>query len=130
LLRDTDGDGFAEVRTPYITGLSSPFGMALVSSTLYVANADALVAYPYDPAATSHHRAPRTIVALPAQRNHHWTKSLTADANGCFNVGVGSNSNIAEHGIGRGRGPAAVWQIDPATGATACSRQACAIRSA
>ena len=53
LLRDADGDGVAEIRTPYLTGLTSPFGMALVGNTLYVANADALVAFPYDPAATS-----------------------------------------------------------------------------
>ena len=43
LLRDRDGDGVAETRTSFLTGLNSPFGMALVRNTLYVANADALV---------------------------------------------------------------------------------------
>src|SRR3546814_9434412 len=42
LLRDANGDGMAEVKTPFITDLYSPFGMALVGSTLYVANADAV----------------------------------------------------------------------------------------
>src|SRR3546814_15068114 len=46
LLRDANGDGMAEVKTPFITDLYSPSGMALVGSTLYVANADAVVAFP------------------------------------------------------------------------------------
>ena len=33
LLRDADGDGRAEVKTAYITGLNSPYGMALVGDT-------------------------------------------------------------------------------------------------
>jgi len=118
LLRDADGDGVAELRTPYLTGLTSPFGMALVGDTLYVANADALLAFPYDPRATSISAPPRTVTALPAQRNHHWTKSLVASPDGRrLYVGVGSNSNVAEHGMDEEEGRAAVWEIDPASGA-------------
>jgi glucose/arabinose dehydrogenase len=117
LLRDADGDGVAELSTPYITGLNSPFGMALVGDRLYVANADALVAFPYDPAATSITAPPRVVTALPAQRNHHWTKSLAAGPDGRLYVGVGSNSNIAEYGMGEESERAAIWSIDPATGA-------------
>jgi len=116
LLRDADGDGVAEIRTPYITGLSSPFGMALVGSTLFVANADSLVAFPYDPAATAITAGPRLITALPAQRNHHWTKSLAAGPDGRLYVGVGSNSNVAEYGMGEEEERAAIWAIDPANG--------------
>jgi glucose/arabinose dehydrogenase len=117
LLRDADRDGIAEIRTPYLTGLTSPFGMALVGDTLYVANADALVAFPYDPAATSIAASPRVIARLPAQRNHHWTKSLAASPDGSrLYVGVGSNSNVAEHGLDEEEERAAVWEIDPATG--------------
>lgn len=116
LLRDADGDGAAEVRLPYIAGLNSPFGMALVGSTLYVANADALVAFPYDPAAAAITAAPRIVAPLPAGRNHHWTKSLAAGPDGKLYVGVGSNSNVAEHGMAEEEGRAAVWEIDPASG--------------
>jgi glucose/arabinose dehydrogenase len=117
LLRDADGDGVAEVRVPYITGLTSPFGIALVGDTLYVADADALLAFPYDPGATSIGAAPRTVTALPAQRNHHWTKSLAASPDGSrLYVGVGSNSNIAEYGMDEEAERAAVWEINPATG--------------
>ena len=39
LLRDANGDGVAETRTTFLEGLFSPFGMALVGSDLFVANA-------------------------------------------------------------------------------------------
>lgn len=117
LLRDADGDGVAETRSPLLTDLTSPFGMALVGDTLYVANADSLVAFPYTIGQTHIDAAPRRVIALPARRNHHWTKSLVASPDGSrLYVGVGSNSNVAEHGMVEEEGRAAVWEIDPATG--------------
>ena len=117
LLRDADGDGVAELRTPFLTGLTSPFGMALVGDTLYVANADALVAFPYRAGDTRIDAPPQRIAALPAGRNHHWTKSLAVGPDGRrLYVGVGSNSNVAEHGMAEEEGRAAIWEIDPATG--------------
>jgi glucose/arabinose dehydrogenase len=119
LLRDADGDGSAELKTPFLTGLNSPFGMALVGSTLYVANADALVAYPYQAGAARITAAPRRVAPLPAGRNHHWTKSLVASRDGTkLYVGVGSNSNVAEHGLAEERNRAAILEIDARTGAT------------
>jgi glucose/arabinose dehydrogenase len=47
LLRDADGDGAAELRTAFIEGLNSPFGMVLVGQDFYVANTDAVVRFPY-----------------------------------------------------------------------------------
>jgi glucose/arabinose dehydrogenase len=117
LLRDADGDGVAETRTTYLSGLTSPFGMALVGNTLYVADADALLAFPYDPGATGIAAPPRMITRLPAGRNHHWTKSLAASPDGSrLYVGVGSNSNIVEHGLAEEEERAAIWEVDPATG--------------
>ncbi|MGZ8369524.1 MAG: DUF7133 domain-containing protein [Caulobacteraceae bacterium] len=43
LLRDQDGDGVAETRTVFLSGLNSPFGMALVGNQFYVADSDALL---------------------------------------------------------------------------------------
>ncbi len=118
LLRDADGDGVAETKTAFLEDLMSPFGMVLVGDTLYVANADAVVAFPYQPGQTRIDAAPRTVVALPAQRNHHWTKSLVASADGSrLYVGVGSNSNIGDKGLAEEEGRAAIWEIEPATGA-------------
>jgi glucose/arabinose dehydrogenase len=119
LLRDANGDGVAEVRTPFLTGLHSPFGMALVGETLFVANADAVVAFPYRAGETRISAPPRLVARLPAGRNHHWTKSLVASADGRrLYVGVGSNSNIAEHGMAEEANRAAIFEIDAATGAT------------
>jgi glucose/arabinose dehydrogenase len=119
LLRDANGDGVAELKTPFITGLRSPFGMALVENTLYVANADSLVAFPYAEGATKIDAPPRTVAPLPAGRNHHWTKSLVASPDGSrLYVGVGSNSNVAEHGMAEEENRAAILEIDPASGAT------------
>lgn len=117
LLRDADGDGVAEVRTAFLENLTSPFGMALIGDTLYVANADAVVAFPYQAGQTRITAAPRTLTPLPAGRNHHWTKSLVASPDGArLYVGVGSNSNIGENGLDEEVGRAAVHEIDVATG--------------
>jgi glucose/arabinose dehydrogenase len=93
--------------------------MALVGDTLYVANADALVAFPYTAGATRIDAAARRVADLPAGRNHHWTKSLVASGDGSrLYVGVGSNSNVAEHGLEEERNRAAILEIDPVNGAT------------
>ncbi|MDF0543218.1 sorbosone dehydrogenase family protein [Sphingobium sp. H39-3-25] len=101
LLRDADGDGKAEVKTAFLTGLNSPYGMALVGDTLYVANTDALMAFPYKEGETKIADKGRKLMNLPAAApNMHWTKSLVASPDGQFlYIGVGSNSNIAEDGL-------------------------------
>ncbi len=40
LLRDADGDGTPEVRTVFLDGLRSPFGMVQVGNDFYVANTE------------------------------------------------------------------------------------------
>ena len=118
LLRDADGDGVAELRTVLLGGLRSPFGMQLVGDTLYVANADALVKFPYRPGDTAITAPAAKVTDLPAGRNHHWTKNVLASPDGRrLFVTVGSNSNVAEHGMAEEEGRAAIWEVDPATGA-------------
>jgi hypothetical protein len=116
LLRDADGDGIAEQRSVFLEGLRSPFGMALIGNDFYVANADALMRFRYEPGATRLDGSGEKVLDLPAGRNHHWTKSLIASPDGSrLYVGVGSNSNVAEFGLAEEEGRAAVWEIDPAT---------------
>jgi glucose/arabinose dehydrogenase len=118
LLRDADGDGVAETKSVYLSGLTSPFGMALIGERLYVANADALVAFPYQTGQTRIDATPVKVAELPAGRNHHWTKSLVASRDGSrLYVGVGSNSNVGENGLNEEVDRAAVLEIDPASGA-------------
>ncbi len=122
LLRDTDGDGEAEFRSVFLEGLHSPFGMALVGDTLFVANANALIKVPYQTGDTTVTSVPSKVTDLPGmgdELNHHWTKSLLASADGeHLYVGVGSNSNIAENGMDAEHMRAAVLEVDIATGAT------------
>ena len=116
LLRDGDGDGVAEVKTVYLKGLTSPFGMALVGSDLYVANADALVRVPYEAGGTENGATPEKIVDLPAGINHHWTKNVVASSDGAkLFITVGSNSNVAENGLEAEKGRAAIWEYTIAT---------------
>ncbi|TWT11381.1 sorbosone dehydrogenase family protein [Reyranella sp. CPCC 100927] len=118
LLRDADGDGVAEVKTPFITGLNSPFGMALVGQDLYVANTDAVVRFPYTVGATRIDAPATKIADLPAgPLNHHWTKALIASPDGAhLYVTVGSNSNVGENGLDNEARRAAILRIDRATG--------------
>jgi glucose/arabinose dehydrogenase len=118
LLRDGDGDGIAETRSVLLAGLNSPFGMTLIGNVLYVANADALVQFPYSEGQTSITASATKVADFPSgPLNHHWTKSLVASADGAkLYVGVGSNSNAAENGIDVEEGRAAIWEIDVRTG--------------
>ncbi len=117
LLRDADGDGKAEVKSAYITGLNSPYGIALVGETLYVANTDAILAFPYVEGETKMSGKPRKIVDLPAKgTNRHWTKSLVAAPNGWLYVGVGADSNIGEKGVNNEFRRAAVLEVRPENG--------------
>ena len=114
LLRDADGDGKAEVKAAYITGLNSPYGMALVGSTLYVANTDALLSFPYVAGETKMSGKPVKIADLPAKgTNRHWTKSLAAAPNGWLYIGVGADSNIGEKGMGNEVRRASILEVRP-----------------
>jgi glucose/arabinose dehydrogenase len=119
LLRDADGDGVAETKSIFLTGLNSPFGMALAKGRLYIANTDAVVSVPYIDRLTQISAKPMRLTDLPAgTRNHHWTKSLIASPDGSkLYATVGSNSNAAENGMEVEEGRAAIWEIDTATGA-------------
>ncbi|HYH41716.1 MAG TPA: sorbosone dehydrogenase family protein [Burkholderiales bacterium] len=119
LLRDADGDGVAEVKQAFLENLSSPFGMVLVGSDFYVANADALVRFPYKEGDTSISAAPTKVVDLPGGPiNHHWTKNAIASRDGSkLYVTVGSNSNVAEKGMDKEEGRAAIWEVDVKSGA-------------
>ncbi len=118
LLRDADGDGVAEMRSPFLQGLFSPFGMVLVGRDLYVANADALVRFPYNGGETQITAAATKVAELPGGPiNHHWTKNVIASRDGSrLYVTVGSNSNIAEKGMENEVNRAAILEVDPATG--------------
>jgi glucose/arabinose dehydrogenase len=118
LLRDTQGSGTADFRSVLLEGLNSPFGMVLIGDTLYVADSDAVLRFPYSRGET-HIEAPRVkVLDLPAGPiNHHWTKNLIASQDGTkIYVTVGSNSNAGERGMAVEAERAAIWEVDLKSG--------------
>jgi glucose/arabinose dehydrogenase len=116
LLRDADGDGVAEERHVLLENLTQPFGMALLGETFYVGNTDGVVAFPYA-AGTTRITAPgRRLTTF--QGGGHWTRSLLASPDGRrLYVGVGSLSNIGEHGMHLEQGRACIVEVDLSSGA-------------
>ncbi len=114
LLRDADGDGKAEIRKTFLTGLNSPFGMALAGDRLYIANTDAIVSVPYKAGDEQITATVEKLVDLPGgPLNHHWTKDLVASPDGSkLYATVGSNSNVAENGMDAEKDRAAVLEVD------------------
>ena len=119
LLRDADGDGIAETRSVLLNGLYSPFGMALIGERLFVANANAVLSFPY--------RSGDTVITAPGTKlldlpggpiNYHWTKNLLASSDGSkLYVSVGSNSNVGERGMMVEEDRAAIWEVLTDSGA-------------
>ena len=101
LLRDANADGTVEQKSIFLQNLNQPFGMVLVNGTLYVANTDGVMAFPYQDGAVSIQAAGKKIVTLPAGGyNNHWTRNIIANKDGSkLYISVGSASNIGEHGM-------------------------------
>lgn len=115
LLRDADGDGVAEIQHTLIENLNRPFGMQVIGETLYVGNTDGVYAYPF--------KVGETRITAPGKKlmdtkpDGHWTRSLLASPDKTkLYVGVGSLSNIAEHGFEAEEGRACIYELDLATG--------------
>lgn len=119
LLRKPAGGSGEWERHTFIDKLHSPFGMQLIGNTLYVADTDAILAFPYKTGETSIDERGVELADLPDTINHHWTKSLLASHDGRkLYVGVGSNSNVGENGLDVEYRRADVLEVDIATGAS------------
>lgn len=116
LLRDTDGNGSAEVKQVILEGLDSPSGMAWKDGTLFVANHNAVLAYPYALGSDKVITAPRKLMDL-APGGGHWMRNLELSPDGeRLYVAVGSVSNIGEQGMKVEEGRAMIWEYDLAKG--------------
>ena len=117
LLRDSDKDGKVDETFVFLENLNSPFGMALIDDTLYVANTDAVYAYPYADGDTKITAEGRKVANLNAKApNNHWTRDLLASKDGKYlYISVGSNSNIGENGMDKEKQRAAILQVELAT---------------
>ncbi len=120
LLRDSDGDGRADVRETLIGGLQQPYGMSLVAGKLYIANANGVFWTPYSLGDTRiAEDAPRNWITRfdPSGYNNHWTRNLLASRDGrTLYIAVGSASDAGEYGMAKEERRAAILAIDLSTG--------------
>jgi len=97
ILRDTRGEGKAEERFTFATGLTRPLGMAFWGDYIYVANTNAVMRFRYKSGQTKAEGAPEKICDLPGQgyRNQHWTRNVVFRPDGAkMYITVGSQSNV------------------------------------
>ncbi len=112
LLRDTNGDGMADRKIALTDDLASPSGIAWADGTLYIANHDALLSFPYALGAETIEGAGTKLMDLPPGGGH-WMRNieLSPDKMKIY-VAVGSVSNIGEKGMAVEEGRAAIWEYD------------------
>jgi glucose/arabinose dehydrogenase len=113
LLRDEDGNGSAETTKVILEeGLDSPSGMSWLDDTLYVANHNAVLAFPYTLGSDAVTGTPRKLMDLPAGGNH-WMRNMEISPDGTsLFVAVGSASNIGERGMEAEEGRAMIWEYN------------------
>jgi len=115
LFRDKDNDGKPEIRQVLLFGLNQPFGMLVLGNSLYVANTDGIMQYPYQTGQTQIKSEGKKILELPAGGyNNHWTRNLISNANRTkIFISIGSGSNIGEHGMENEIRRANILEINP-----------------
>jgi glucose/arabinose dehydrogenase len=115
IFRDTNGDGIADTKSVFLSGLNKPFGMLILGDWFYVANTDGLWRYPYKAGQSKITGMGTNILSLPGGGyNNHWTRNLRANKDGSkIYISVGSGTNDAEKGLANETRRADVLEINP-----------------
>ncbi|BAY31352.1 L-sorbosone dehydrogenase [Nostoc carneum NIES-2107] len=106
LLRDSNGDGVADVRKTFASsqnGLNIPFGMAFGGNSFFLGNTDAVLQFPYSKGQQQLSGTGKKIADLPGGGyNQHWTRNVVVSPDGNkLYVSVGSESNVDEEPLPR-----------------------------
>jgi glucose/arabinose dehydrogenase len=134
ILRDADGDGVAEWRETFATGLNRPFGLAFWKNYLYVGNNDSVVRFAYERGQTKAQGEPERIAELPAsdaaldqdtatrlniplnqtRGYNHWTRNVIFNPDGTkMYVTIGSATNSTPEDPSNGVSRAAIHEYNP-----------------
>jgi glucose/arabinose dehydrogenase len=115
VFRDKDQDGKPELQQVLLAGLNQPLGMLVLGNSLYVANTDGLMQFPYETGQTQIRSEGKKIVELPAGGyNNHWTRNIVANPDKTkIYIAVGSGSNNGEHGMEHEVRRAAILEVNP-----------------
>lgn len=104
LLRDSDGDGRADLSRTFASGFRLPHGLALDDGFFYVADTQAIWRFPYHPG-DDVVRGPETRVTARGafgDLGGHWTRNLAIHPlDGRLFVSIGSEGNLAEEPLPR-----------------------------
>lgn len=106
LLRDTNGDGVADVRKTFAgsqNGLNIPFGMAFANNYFFLGNTDAVLRFPYQKGEEQITGNGQKITDLtPGGYRQHWTRNVVASPDGKkLYISIGSRSNVDEEPLPR-----------------------------
>ena len=107
VLRDTDGDGRADVNELFASDLRQPFGIALYPvgenpEFVYVANTDSVVRFRYKNGDLKASGQPESVVSKLSAGGRltgggHWTRDIAFSKDGrTLFVSIGSKSNVAD----------------------------------
>ena len=115
LLRDTNNDGRADLQYAFLKNQEQPFGMLILNDSFYVANTNALWAFPYAKGDTLLNTNGRKVLELPAGGyNNHWTRNIIANRDGTkIYIAIGSASNVGEDGMDKEIRRANILEINP-----------------
>jgi glucose/arabinose dehydrogenase len=106
LLRDTNGDGVADVNRIFAraeNGVNIPLGIAFAGDSFFLGNTDAVLRFPYSQGQQQIAGTGTKIAALPGGGyNQHWTRNVVVspDKQKLY-VSVGSQSNVDEEPLPR-----------------------------
>ncbi len=113
LLRDADGDGVAEMKEEFVSGLDRPFGMTLIGDRFYLTNTGSLMSYAYQEGQTSVSGGEDVLELIPD--GSHWTRPIVARPDGTkIYISVGSSADWldqAPEDLPAER--AAIWEVNP-----------------
>ncbi|MCL7988172.1 PQQ-dependent sugar dehydrogenase [Sphingobacterium sp. lm-10] len=116
VFKDNNGDGTADDKKVFLSGLKQPYGMLILGDHFYVGNTDALMRYPYSSQkGTLSSQKGEKLVTLPAGGyNNHWTRNLiTNKAGNKIFISVGSGSDVGENGMEHEVRRAVILEVNP-----------------